>query len=102
MMTNGTNNVQSADLQQALTGGLIINGSFMSLDDKAADLQTIESLNKRLEMLSQLKNTLLDTLRSKDETILQLASEIKSLQNSLESLTLELKDTREQLERSYK
>lgn len=74
----------------------------MSIDDKAADLQTIERLNKRLEALSQLKNSLLDTLKSKDETILQLVSEIKSLQNSVESLTLELKDTREQLERSYK
>lgn len=74
----------------------------MSIDDKAADLQTIERLNKRLEALSQLKNSLLDTLKSKDETILQLVSEIKSLQNSVESITLELKDTREQLERSYK
>ena len=74
----------------------------MSIDDKAADLQTINRLKEKLAALGTIKDMLLNSNKELDTEIYNLKTHIKDLENERECLITELNDLRAQLDKYLK
>lgn len=74
----------------------------MSIDDKVADLQTINRLKEKLAALGVIKDMLLNSNKELDAEIYNLKSHIKDLENERECLIAELNDLRAQLDKYLK
>ena len=71
----------------------------MSIDDKVADLQTINRLKEKLAALGAIKDMLLNSNKELDAEIYNLKAHIKDLENERECLITELNDLRAQLDK---
>lgn len=74
----------------------------MSIDDKVADLQTINRLKEKLAALGVIKDMLLNSNKELDAEIYNLKTHIKDLENERECLIAELNDLRAQLDKYLK
>lgn len=74
----------------------------MSIDDKVADLQTINRLKEKLAALGAIKDMLLSSNKELDTEITSLKAHIKDLENERECLIAELNDLRAQLDKYLK
>ena len=74
----------------------------MSIDDVAADLQTIEDLRKRLQALAKVKNDLLAANKEQAKDVAALKTAIRELVNERDCLNMELRDLRGELDKLLK
>lgn len=74
----------------------------MSIDDKVADLKTINRLKEKLAALGAIKDMLLSSNKELDAEIYNLKTHIKDLENERECLIAELNDLRAQLDKYLK
>lgn len=74
----------------------------MGMDDRAAELQLIYDLQKRLEAFSKLKESYLATIKELQDTVQALAKENEKLAYERDCLIFDIRDLQNRLDKLEK